>query len=63
MGGCGGAGVSACIFFQAGVTPGPSLGEESDLAQPLIPHGPLPEVDLSKIGNGGSDKQASTNER
>ena len=25
------------------VVPGPSLGEESDLAKPIIPHGPLPE--------------------
>lgn len=25
------------------VVPGPSLGEENDLAKPVIPHGPLPE--------------------
>jgi tetratricopeptide (TPR) repeat protein len=48
---------------KAGVTPGPSLADEGDLAQPLIPTGPLPEVDFSKMGNGGSDRQASTNEK
>ena len=32
------------------VVPGPSLLEEEDLAQPSIPRGPIPEVDMSQIG-------------
>jgi tetratricopeptide (TPR) repeat protein len=39
---------------KAGVIPGPSLGEEGDLAQPLVPQGPLPEIDLSKTSNQAS---------
>lgn len=34
---------------QVGVVPGPSLGDEKDLAQPIVPRGPLPEVDVTKI--------------
>ena len=34
------------------IVPGPSLLEEEDLAQPSIPRGPIPEVDVSQIGVG-----------
>ena len=44
---------------KVGVIPGPSLAENRDLHSPIIPQGPLPELDLSKI-TGGSDDQAST---
>ena len=36
-------------------------GEERDLAQPPIPRGPLPEVDVTRLGdafNGGGSGQA-----
>lgn len=33
-----------------GVVPGPSLKERDQLVKPPIPQGPLPEVDLSKVG-------------
>ena len=41
---------------RTGVVPGPSIQDQNALAKPLIPAGPLPEVDLSKIvpGGGGS---------
>ena len=39
---------------QLGVVPGPSLKEKAELAQPVIPKGPIPPLDLSKIGLGGS---------
>ena len=35
-----------------GVVPGPSLRSKTDLAQPLLPKGPLPEVDLDKVKEG-----------
>jgi Tfp pilus assembly protein PilF len=37
-----------------GVTPGPSLKAQQDLEKPLVPQGPLPEVDLNKIKLGKS---------
>ena len=40
---------------QLGVIPGPSLAEQRDLRQPLIPHGPIPNVRLTT-----EDGQAST---
>lgn len=40
-----------------GVVPGPSLGEEGDLAQPLVPRGPLPEVEF---GSGKAGGQAAS---
>ena len=39
---------------QLGVIPGPSLKEKDELAQPIVPKGPIPPLDLSKIGLGGS---------
>jgi tetratricopeptide (TPR) repeat protein len=32
-----------------GVVPGPSLKDKDDLAKPLLPRGPLPEVDMAKV--------------
>jgi tetratricopeptide (TPR) repeat protein len=34
---------------QIGVVPGPALKPASDLAKPIIPEGPIPSVDVSKI--------------
>jgi tetratricopeptide (TPR) repeat protein len=34
---------------QIGVVPGPGLKPEADMQQPIIPEGPIPSVDLSKI--------------
>jgi tetratricopeptide (TPR) repeat protein len=36
---------------QLGVIPGPSLKEQSQLAQPVIPKGPIPPLDVTKIKN------------
>lgn len=35
-----------------GVVPGPSLKDKDDLAKPLLPRGPIPEVDMAKIKAG-----------
>lgn len=45
-----------------GIIPGPSLKEQTDLARPLIPRGPLPEVNLSgwKSGPSNPAKPAAT---
>jgi Tfp pilus assembly protein PilF len=44
-----------------GIVPGPSIKDENALAQPLIPKGPIPEVDLGKMMNiGGSATPASS---
>jgi hypothetical protein len=47
-------------LVQLGIVPGPSLKEQSELAQPVIPKGPIPPVDFHKITNslgfGGGDK-------
>jgi tetratricopeptide (TPR) repeat protein len=37
---------------QLGVVPGPSLKDQSALAQPVIPKGPIPPLDVQKIKNG-----------
>jgi len=44
-----------------GVVPGPSIKDEDALAKPLIPKGPIPEVDLGKVMgiNGGSATPAA----
>ncbi len=40
---------------EVGIVPGPSIKDEDALAKPLIPRGPIPEVDLGKvIGNIGN---------
>ena len=45
---------------QIGIVPGPSIKDENALAQPLIPKGPIPEVDLGKaMGLGGNATPAS----
>jgi Tfp pilus assembly protein PilF len=44
-----------------GIVPGPSIKDEDALAKPLIPKGPIPEVDLGKVmGLGGSATPASS---
>ncbi len=42
----------AAALRRVGVIPGPSIKEQSALAKPLLPAGPLPEVDLGKIMPG-----------
>ncbi len=44
-----------------GIIPGPGLKEQNQLATPLIPRGPIPEMDLNKLfnGNPGNDKSNS----
>ena len=32
-----------------GIVPGPSLKDKDDLAKPLLPRGPIPEVDMAKV--------------
>lgn len=48
---------------QLGIVPGPSLKERNELAQPQIPQGPIPPLDLHKItsslGLGGGNKNAA----
>lgn len=43
---------------QVGVVPGPGLKDESQLAKPAIPRGPLPEVDLAKLRIGGKSEKS-----
>jgi Tfp pilus assembly protein PilF len=47
---------------QIGIVPGPSIKDQDALAKPLIPQGPIPEVDLGKMMNnlGGSAAPASS---
>ena len=35
-----------------GVVPGPSLKEKGELADPIVPKGPIPPLDIQKIKNG-----------
>jgi tetratricopeptide (TPR) repeat protein len=46
---------------QIGIVPGPGLKDESQLAKPAIPKGPLPEVNLAKlrIGGGGNSQKTT----
>ena len=44
---------------RVGVVPGPSFKDQSALAKPLMPAGPLPEVDLGKIIPGNSGNNAA----
>ncbi len=37
-----------------GIVPGPSLKERDELAKPLMPTGPLPDVDLTNLRIGGN---------
>jgi tetratricopeptide (TPR) repeat protein len=41
------------------IIPGPGLKDESALVKPPIPQGPLPELDLSKMGLGGGGQSSS----
>lgn len=49
----------ATALGRLGVVVGPSLKNKDDLAKPLIPRGPLPEVDMAKVKSSlgiGSDE-------
>jgi len=37
-----------------GVVPGPAIKEKNQLARPVVPEGPIPVVDINKLGIGGS---------
>ncbi|HSI36728.1 MAG: tetratricopeptide repeat protein [Phycisphaerae bacterium] len=55
----GDADVSAALK-RLGVVPGPSLLAKDELNKPLLPKGPIPEVDWSKVGLGGKKPAAGT---
>ncbi len=38
---------------QIGIVPGPSIKDQDALAKPIVPRGPIPEVDLGKVMNLG----------
>lgn len=40
----------AAALLRHGIVPGPSLKERDELARPLMPNGPLPDVDLATLG-------------
>jgi len=42
-----------------GIVPGPSLKNEDEMAKPLIPRGPIPEIDLTRAGSS-SNTQVQT---
>jgi tetratricopeptide (TPR) repeat protein len=42
-----------------GVIPGPSLKEKDQLARPVVPEGPIPVIDISKLGIGGREQAAT----
>jgi Flp pilus assembly protein TadD len=43
-----------------GVVPGPSIKSEEALVQPPLPRGPIPQLDLSRMKSGSSDKKPAT---
>lgn len=43
-----------------GVIPGPSIKSQDALVQPPLPRGPIPELDLSRLKFGNSEKKAAT---
>jgi tetratricopeptide (TPR) repeat protein len=48
-----------------GVIPGPSLKDQDALAKPLIPRGPIPEIDLNKVVapiTGGTSSASAPND-
>ena len=49
----------ASALRRIGIVPGPSLKNEDQMAKPLIPRGPIPEIDLSRAGSSNST-QAQT---
>lgn len=48
----------ASALRRLGIVPGPSLKERNALATPPVPLGPIPEVDWSKVVNGGGGGQS-----
>ena len=51
----------AAALRRLGVVPGPSLKGEAGLEKPIIPLGPLPEVDLSTSSKSGQSAPQPTN--
>jgi tetratricopeptide (TPR) repeat protein len=43
-----------------GIVLGPSLKDKIDLAAPPLPKGPIPEVDMTKLGLGGGGNKTTT---
>ena len=49
------------VLRSIGVIPGPALQDEDALAKPIIPRGPLPELDINKItGHGETDSNGAS---
>lgn len=48
---------------RVGVVPGPSLKDENDLAKPVIPVGPIPEVELGKPQQQNPNSSATASPR
>ncbi len=46
---------------QVGVVPGPGLKDEKDLAKPIIPEGPIPNVDVTKLRFPGTGNPQAGN--
>lgn len=49
----------ATALRSIGIVPGPSLKNEDQMAKPIIPRGPIPEIDLTRA-NGSPSSQAQT---
>jgi len=49
----------ATALRRIGIVPGPSLKNEDQMAKPIIPRGPIPEIDLSRA-NANTSSQAQT---
>jgi len=50
----------ASAMTRIGVIPGPSLNEEKDLAKPLLPNGPIPDLDLTRRPRPPANETAQT---
>ena len=46
---------------RVGVIPGPALKREQDLVHPPLPHGPLPELNISKLMGVGEEPKPASN--
>jgi tetratricopeptide (TPR) repeat protein len=50
----------AAALRKIGVVPGPSLKDKDQLVQPLVPKGPLPDLNLPQTGSSGNAPRQST---
>jgi tetratricopeptide (TPR) repeat protein len=50
----------AAALRRLNVVPGPSLKEQQDLVNRPVPKGPIPPIDMSKIGLGGRGNQSAS---